>query len=733
MNPRKKVSSQMVVEHHREKHFNADKLERLNFTIREFDIRNYKQLGRLFGMEENQFRTIGELETLLKSLRTKSTSKTASALTEETEKAFLNTQINMLNQYKNYLLTEINQREKERNLKKNVEASVGMPVALSRLISAHSNLISGFDSIQHSIAITVNHINEKFEKDIKSKEAQIELATALLKVALSVVGAGAVGEIIGQAIKNANPESIEELTGAAGKISLDAIKRELAQDLTAATIDTITDDMLIHINKVVQSTSSRISLKFQDQVTLYLTILKSKSCGEITKAIERVGQITLTPEEWDKELDATNKAKLLSMNPNHLDALVSEVRNEMQLKTLYARENAAALEYQKLSQPIKKIIEFAALEVGPHFVKRYQEKMAPISEYFQIHFVSSVLSREYRKPDALKHGYKSAVDRNKYEGYESMVRNGHVKHFPKGILQEDPHLLMMFEPTVMTGNLSFNQEMHKGGKNLRRFLATQISGIKENVELYGLKKSNKDSKCGVITRKGAIEDMLRSYAIIVSVMEGAVHHHKHQSSIPLFKEDREVLAILKTLMEINLFFTSHPDNKNEPLITPLCVFNRDPHFMDLIKQRPVLRQELVELILNDSFILKCLTDPNLKEREKDSKRLYSMLDELIILLETAMPEIEHMKISEFKEQAKQYIEHQCAQIITSDGETNSCSNTQSSFTNSPIRAINSDSSSQVSKNSNSSSLQNDFNTARFRRILTEGRNEPNIVPLNLEN
>ncbi|WP_115707902.1 hypothetical protein [Legionella sainthelensi] len=502
----------------------------------------------------------------------------------------------------------------------NVEASVGMPVALSRLISAHSNLISGFDSIQHSIAITVNHINEKFEKDIKSKEAQIELATALLKVALSVVGAGAVGEIIGQAIKNANPESIEELTGAAGKISLDAIKRELAQDLTAATIDTITDDMLIHINKVVQSTSSRISLKFQDQVTLYLTILKSKSCGEITKAIERVGQITLTPEEWDKELDATNKAKLLSMNPNHLDALVSEVRNEMQLKTLYARENAAALEYQKLSQPIKRIIEFAALEVGPHFVKRYQEKMAPISEYFQIHFVSSVLSREYRKPDALKHGYKSAVDRNKYEGYESMVRNGHVKHFPKGILQEDPHLLMMFEPTVLTRSLSFNQEMHKGGKNLRRFLATQISGIKENVELYGLKKSNKDSKCGSITRKGAIEDMLRSYAIIVSVMEGAVHHHKHQSSIPLFKEDREVLAVLKTLMEINLFFTSHPDNKNVPLITPLCVFNRDPHFMDLIKQRPVLKQELVELILNDSFILKCLTDPNLKEREKDSKR-----------------------------------------------------------------------------------------------------------------
>ncbi len=108
----------MVVEHHREKHFNADKLERLNFTIREFDIRNYKQLGRLFGMEENQFRTIGELETLLKSLRTKSTSKTASAQTEETEKAFLNTQINMLNQYKNYLLTEVNQREKERNLKK---------------------------------------------------------------------------------------------------------------------------------------------------------------------------------------------------------------------------------------------------------------------------------------------------------------------------------------------------------------------------------------------------------------------------------------------------------------------------------------------------------------------------------------------------------------------------------------------------------------------------------------
>lgn len=206
-------------------------------------------------------------------------------------------------------------------------------------------------------------------------------------------------------------------------------------------------------------------------------------------------------------------------------------------------------------------------------------------------------------------------------------------------------------------------------------------------------------------------------------MEGAVHHHKHQSSIPLFKEDREVLAILKTLMEINLFFTSHPENKNLPLITPLCVFNRDPHFMDLIKQRPVLRQELVELMINDNFILKCLTDPNIKDLEKDSKRLYSMLDELIILLKTALPEIEQMKISEFKEQAKQYIEHQCAQIITSEAETDSCSNAQSSFT---------DSSSQDSKSSNSSSLQNDYNTVRFRRILTEGRNEPNIVLPNLE-
>lgn len=651
----------MAAEHQEIVPSNLGKVDDFRKKISELGIKNHKQMGRLFGVEDGQFRNIGQLEQFLKLLREDPQIKTGAGEKELAEREFLKAQIDMLDEYKKYLLTELTLIETERNIKKDAEAAAGVPVAVSKLSNAHINLVSGLDSIQHSIASTVSTINEEFEKDSKSKEARTELVAALFKVALGVVGAGAVGDVIGQVLRNINPESVEVITGAAGEISLAEIRRELAKEFAQETLDTITDEMLIHMNKVVQSTSSRISSKFQDQMTQYLSILKNRSCGTITKAVEKVGTATLTPEEWRSALDAANQAKLLSMNPNNLDSIVSEVRHEMQLKTLQVREKIAVLEYSQLSQPIKKVIEFAALEEGPDYEKRFDKKMSPINEYFQIHFICSVLSREYRKPSALRLGHQPVDVSSKYDGYEPMQRKGQIKHFPE-FLKREPKLLMLFEPVVLTGTGHFDQAMHKGGDKLRRFLVTKISGIKGHESIYGFKKTVKRSDAGEIAKnqKGTIEDMLRSYSIIATLMEGAAHHGTHQSSIPVFKEDTEILSILKTLMEANAFFATHPENKGVPLVTPLCVFNHDPHFMDLITQRPSLKRLLAKLMTEDNFILKCLTDPNIKDQKADSKRLNATLDELIKLLESTVPEVSAERIAELKKQAKHYITCQCA-------------------------------------------------------------------------
>ncbi|CAM2970564.1 Uncharacterised protein [Legionella steigerwaltii] len=657
----------MAAEHREIIPSNLSKVDDLRKNISEFGIKNYKQMGRLFGVEDGQFRNIGQLEEYLKVLAADPQIKDGVDQKEIAAREFLNVQIDMLNKYKNYLLTEITRMEEERNIKKDAEVSAGQPATASKLSRSLVHITCVLDSIQHSLANTVNTINEEFEKDSKTKEARTELVTALFKVALGVVGVGAVGDVISQVLRNMHPESVDVLTGAAGEIALNEIRRELAKELAQETLDTITDEMLIHMNKVVQSTSSRISSKFQQHMTEYLSVLKNRSCGAIDKAIGNVETITLPPAEWKRELDEVNQATLLSMNPNNLDSMVIEVRSKMQLKTLQAREQAAQSEYAQLSQSIRKIIEIVGLEEGPDYQKRYDKILRPIHEYFQIHFICSVLSREYRKPSALRNGYHPAANVVQYDGYDSMIRKGQIKHFPH-VLHHEPKLLMLLEPTVVTGKRQFDQAMHKGGKKLRQFLVTHISGIKGSEEIYGFKKKVKhgDTVGGIAkNRKGTIEDMLRSYAIITTLMEETAHQAGHQSSIPVFKEDKEILCVLTRLMEINAFFATHPENNGEPLVTPLCVFNRDPHFMELIKQRPSLKHLLAKLMTEDHFILKCLTDPNIKDSKADSKRLKATLDELIKLLESTKPEVDAVKVDELKEQAEHYITCQCAQASIS--------------------------------------------------------------------
>jgi len=656
----------MKTAHQKEMSSLLHKVNILRNKITYYGINDYTKMGRLFGVESEQFANINELEKYLSSLLEAPLLKDIDEVEMRSIKKFLRTQITRLNKYKDLILSDMVKEEESIHLKAIVNAETGLPITTTKLSTTHINLVSGFDSIQHSLAATVNKINESFIADIQTKESRIELATAILKVGLGVVGTAAVADVIAQSMRNLNPSTIAELTGLSGNIPPShEIETLLVSVLAAETINTTTDIMLIHASKVVMSASSRISSDFQDEVTRFLSLIKARSCSVLTKAVEELGQVTMNSEEWDLEIDRANRSKLSTCNPNHLEFLVSEVRREMQQKTLKKRERAAEASYASLSPAIKKVIEFAAIDDGPEFEKKYTEKMEPITHYFQIFFIASVLSREYHRKAALAHGYKPAVGIQKYEGFEPMVRDKQIKHFPASI-KNSPNLLMLFEPKVLMGKIRLNTQMHKGGKKLREFLTTEIVAIKDNMEAYGFKKPVKPgAKTGAMRHKGLIEDMLRSYAVITLFMEEASCLQGPYSSIPIFKQDKHIVSILKMMMECNVFFATHPDNKKMPLVTPLCVYNRDPHLMDLIKLRPGVKASLAKLMTTENFILKCVTDPNIKDLSKDKNRLLSTLDELIKLLESTVPEVSSFLIFEVRKQAEHYIECQCVRLSIS--------------------------------------------------------------------
>src|SRR5690349_20142878 len=92
-----------------------DKVTALITSVTDNKITVFKQMGRLFGIEDGQFSTIGELESHLKSLSEDPQIKTGEGVEEVAARKFLTDLNAMLNDYKKLILTKI--KEKEGNLK----------------------------------------------------------------------------------------------------------------------------------------------------------------------------------------------------------------------------------------------------------------------------------------------------------------------------------------------------------------------------------------------------------------------------------------------------------------------------------------------------------------------------------------------------------------------------------------------------------------------------------------
>lgn len=653
------------------------KIADLKAQITEFRITDFSRMGRLFGREVGQFPNIGEFEKHLQSLLDHPFIKDAPLGSEgATEKEFLMAQRAALDQYKPLVLAAIT-RSQGASFKDEIDARVDIVSGMSALESVKGNVTGAFEAIKENMRATVNQINEAFESAEDIREARRELATAVLKIGLGVIGAGAVGEIISQTIKQMNILELAELTGEMKGIRLEHIKAKLAEELGVQVLDEATENMLHSITKVLKAaTGSKINDELADEMAAFLDMVKIKSCAVINKAVVQVKQTKMTSVEWEKELNAVNQAKLLSMNPNEVEAMAIRAGQEMQEKVKAVKEKAAVKALAELPKQIQKVNEIAAIDPDdPHYDELYTAKMDTFTQYFKIHFLTSVLSREYSSPHAIK--YAAAPDVPKHEGFEPMIRKGHVKHFPEA-LKGNSKLLMLFEPDVLTGKFHWDQTAHKGGKPVRLFLATKIPAIKDNLEAYGFAEPGVDKhghpkpitgkwKDG---HKGVVEDVIRSYTVIVALMAGGSGHgHGHgQQFIPALKEDKEIFTVVKALMQSNVFFATHAENKGEPLITPLCVFNRDKQFTNLIENSPALKRQLAEEMLSDNFILKCLTDPNIKDTEADKKRLNSTLSELIKVLESTkpQPELTAEKIAKLKKEAEHYIDCQCAKASISE-------------------------------------------------------------------
>ena len=614
-------------------------------------------MGVLFGVANLQLYSMGEFKKLLEQLEK---SITAQDQDSRSAREFINSLNDDLNAFELHLQHTITKMPKIKTIKEDTRAGIVTTPTIQKLIQTESIMISQFESIQHALAGTVDTLNEAFEADIKTRDARIELAVALLKVGLGVAGAAGIGDVVDQAIKVMHPEDVEVLTGAAGEISRHAVERHMADVFAEEVINTAGDLALIHAAQGVKSASSIISADFQRDMTKLISLIKAYSHATIIRNIERINNTFMSEEKWSGDFNHVLKGNLEHMNPNNLDAILLETQIQMQKRVRDIREHLAQHTYNHLPRPIRKLAEFGEIKPNDHFEKAYNEKMLPITEYFQLHFLTAVLAREFLRSDAQQYNYQSTESTEgessvHHKGYELMTRGKEIRYLPH-MLKEMPDVLILLEPHVKTGPKHFDKSIHKGGRKIRQFLISQIRGIHENMKLYGFKSDGS----GKIKSKGTVEDMLRSYTVIIKLMDATSKHEDVDSSMPIFKTTGELFDVIMRLMRINIFFIPHAENNGKLLVTPLTIFNRDPHFKDLIGQDHHLQTQLIKLVTDTQFVLKCLTDPNSTGSTADNKRLLATRDEIVTLLEFLKKiSKKEVAVSELLERTKEYINLQC--------------------------------------------------------------------------
>jgi len=609
------------------------KFDRAKEDLSEF---HFNQMGNLLGETTvgkfpNLLALQSKLDELLKDpLLVNGTSSEAKGALE-----FLRLQRKNVDLFKADILSKMEVEEKSINIKQLSENRAGTPNEYHELQGKLLGSLSGFSMLHHTLTETINNLNDAFAKDVSKVDSRRQLAKTVLSIVLGLASASALTEL---------PEVISNL-----QKSLDDATTKKVITASATEVQRRLEDAVKDLDKDIA-----ISPAFHDAIDWYIDSVSARENTKIQEALKLIRELSLT--DWDNQLKILNEQFLLqSMTPQFSALLVQQVLVEMERAIRQERVLMAVAALANIPSAMNKVIKLASLSDRTLM----DAEVAPIREFFQLRLLTSILIREYSNLEYTDNLYNEVSNAPAHTGYTAMRRSGRVKYFPDEIknLDNGVILLMLTKPNVKTGPLKKDEAVHKGGSKTREVFATQISGIKDNLALYGYAAG------GEIVSPGTMEDTLRSYSIIFELMQ-TTSGATDQATIPIFKEDSEVLAAITAILQYNIFFETHEQNNGNRLVTPLCVFVNDKHLVNLIETRPELKENLNKLMTED-FILKCLTDFNIRGdmqgNNRDHNRLTGTLLEMTALLKIcgATP----AEVLKIQSKAEQYIVVQCNKAV----------------------------------------------------------------------